>query len=264
MEAAGLSVGVIALAGLFKDIIDIFALFTASRELGRSYEHLETKLELEKTLPLAQALRCIHQLLSDASVLQGRYGVSQEASNNDTDNQLVVSTQAGPTLMERFVRDFAAFQPRVDRRPKPSAGTRVRWVIRDKEKFDALIKDPTFYVSKLKELVPPERESETKQDRRMSQDCHESHCVPKRIKQEDPTPNEDRATKLSDSILAFLWFSTIYNRRESISEEHSGTYRWASEKPNSNSRPWDDLSQWLRSGKGMYWLSGKAGSGKST
>lgn len=27
---------------------------------------------------------------------------------------------------------------------------------------------------------------------------------------------------------------------------------------------WADFSEWLRSGKGVYWISGKAGSGKST
>ncbi len=52
---------------------------------------------------------------------------------------------------------------------------------------------------------------------------------------------------------------------------------WALESPEGNKqspggdsqtlqgeRQWDDLPKWLRSGEGIYWVSGKAGSGKST
>lgn len=36
------------------------------------------------------------------------------------------------------------------------------------------------------------------------------------------------------------------------------------EDKESDLTPWDDLKKWLREGNGIYWLSGKAGSGKST
>jgi hypothetical protein len=50
LEAAGLAVGVFALAGAFKDCIDHFSLIRAARRTGRDYDILETKLDIEKTL----------------------------------------------------------------------------------------------------------------------------------------------------------------------------------------------------------------------
>lgn len=73
---------------------------------------------------------------------------------------------------------------------------------------------------------------------------------------------ETRQTLLLDT----LWFRKISDRRESISPHHHKTLRWAL-KPNTNkvnAASWDDLPSWLRRGSGTYWLSGKAGSGKST
>ncbi|OTB15848.1 hypothetical protein K445DRAFT_44342, partial [Daldinia sp. EC12] len=66
-----------------------------------------------------------------------------------------------------------------------------------------------------------------------------------------------------EQILCRLWFRTIDERWESISEAHRKTFRWALAPPEGN-YPWDDLSEWLQSGSGIYWVSGKAGSGKST
>jgi len=61
MEAAGLAIGIFVLAGAFKDIIDLFALFTASRSMGRDLTLLETKLNIEKTrlLQWAESVRLL-------------------------------------------------------------------------------------------------------------------------------------------------------------------------------------------------------------
>lgn len=66
-----------------------------------------------------------------------------------------------------------------------------------------------------------------------------------------------------DRVLARLWFRRMEDRRESIAPNHAKTLRWALEPPNDIGS-WDDLQAWLRSGSGIYWISGKAGSGKST
>ena len=52
-EVAGLALGVIGLAGVvgaFKDVIDLFTLFTDSKQFGRDYEILDTKLDIERTI----------------------------------------------------------------------------------------------------------------------------------------------------------------------------------------------------------------------
>ena len=64
-------------------------------------------------------------------------------------------------------------------------------------------------------------------------------------------------------ILRQLWFRKIDDRKEFISLAHSKTLDWALEPP-TGEFVWDDLSLWLQQGSGIYWISGKAGSGKST
>jgi hypothetical protein len=70
--------------------------------------------------------------------------------------------------------------------------------------------------------------------------------------------------KNKDAILSSLYYPRMQDRREYISEAHRKTFTWALEDKTSNLTPWDDLKEWLCEGNGLYWLSGKGGSGKST
>ncbi|KAI8721385.1 hypothetical protein NCS52_00586000 [Fusarium sp. LHS14.1] len=74
---------------------------------------------------------------------------------------------------------------------------------------------------------------------------------------------EEIERRCTERILSTLWFRTIDDRRETIIDAHRKTFHWALE-PLICGRPWDDLSHWLQAGDGIYWISGKAGSGKST
>jgi hypothetical protein len=70
-----------------------------------------------------------------------------------------------------------------------------------------------------------------------------------------------------DTILQTLQ-SRLYSHRqddrfEDIAQAHQKTFTWAFEKKNS-SQSGPDLLNWLQSLSGTYWISGKAGSGKST
>lgn len=67
-------------------------------------------------------------------------------------------------------------------------------------------------------------------------------------------------TQLLDS----LWFAEILSREETIAEAHSETFQWIFDKSGRAVRPWDNFSAWLENGEGIYWVNGKAGSGKST
>ncbi|KAI4108882.1 MAG: hypothetical protein LQ339_002000 [Xanthoria mediterranea] len=76
---------------------------------------------------------------------------------------------------------------------------------------------------------------------------------------------EDRIshTRLRES----LFFPDIVAREEQISDAFEGTCRWIFDSSNnqeSNSRPWSNFRKWLETETGVYWISGKPGSGKST
>ena len=72
------------------------------------------------------------------------------------------------------------------------------------------------------------------------------------------------ASQATESILEALRFRAITHRHASIEEAHRQTFQWIYEPPSRDQNPWDDFSQWLKNGLGCYWISGKAGSGKST
>ncbi|PGH09646.1 hypothetical protein AJ80_07675 [Polytolypa hystricis UAMH7299] len=101
-----------------------------------------------------------------------------------------------------------------------------------------------------------------------------------------------RKDQAREGVLRGLKFEGMNERRNIISEAHDGTFRWvfyddqeasgecvdiddplASRSgvvrydegfTDNTSRPWDSFPDWLKSADGLYWISGKAGSGKST
>ncbi|KAF2795864.1 hypothetical protein K505DRAFT_373641 [Melanomma pulvis-pyrius CBS 109.77] len=67
-------------------------------------------------------------------------------------------------------------------------------------------------------------------------------------------------------ILKSLRFRSMKVRHAQIPEAHKKTFEWAytSHKTSDHSCKQFKFAEWLRSGTGLYWISGKAGSGKST
>lgn len=74
---------------------------------------------------------------------------------------------------------------------------------------------------------------------------------------QDETENRKR-------LLQSLWFDELYNRVENIKEAHRKTFEWIFERPEQSTGPWDNFVEWLEKGDHIYWIHGKAGSGKST
>ncbi|KUJ13415.1 uncharacterized protein LY89DRAFT_651612 [Mollisia scopiformis] len=68
----------------------------------------------------------------------------------------------------------------------------------------------------------------------------------------------------SRQILDALHFRSIADRRAAISPAHKKTFQWIYQDSMPSEKEADSLVRWLRSGKGCYWVNGKAGSGKST
>jgi hypothetical protein len=70
-----------------------------------------------------------------------------------------------------------------------------------------------------------------------------------------------------DMIVDSLYFESIGLRHESISSAHQETFRWILHRSSNNDTkeyPECSLLDWLQTGNGLYWVSGKPGSGKST
>ncbi|KAI0019996.1 hypothetical protein F4780DRAFT_395085 [Xylariomycetidae sp. FL0641] len=70
--------------------------------------------------------------------------------------------------------------------------------------------------------------------------------------------------KAEKKILNQLWYSTIKDREETISEAHTRTFQWIYEDPQVTGKPWSSFTDFLRSDARSYWITGKPGSGKST
>lgn len=56
----------------------------------------------------------------------------------------------------------------------------------------------------------------------------------------------------------------MLGRQERIPDTFRGTFQWIYSEPQDPDKPWDSFSSWLTQSHGIYWITGKAGSGKST
>ena len=91
-----------------------------------------------------------------------------------------------------------------------------------------------------------------------------------------PDTSGDLSNKLSDladvgatvmkeqKILDGLRFQTMRMRESNIVDAHTKTFEWIFDDLQANFRPQINFKRWLLSGNGIYWVAGKAGSGKST
>ena len=69
--------------------------------------------------------------------------------------------------------------------------------------------------------------------------------------------------KRQDQFLESLRFDDINARQNEISQSYPKTFGWVFDDDDVI-LPWDSLSKWLKHGHRIYWINGKAGSGKST
>ena len=83
-----------------------------------------------------------------------------------------------------------------------------------------------------------------------------------------------------EEILTSLFYPDISSRQEQVDSQFDGienSYDWIFDGPKTRrlrryeqidhqkrAGRWDDFGHWLKSGYGVYWINGKAGSGKST
>lgn len=72
------------------------------------------------------------------------------------------------------------------------------------------------------------------------------------------------ADSLFHGLLQQLDFSEISIREERVAEAHLQTFEWIFSEPSQKIMKWHSFIDWLREDGHLYWITGKAGSGKST
>ncbi|QKD53579.2 uncharacterized protein FOBCDRAFT_239360 [Fusarium oxysporum Fo47] len=262
MEVAGLTLGVVALASLFKDCVDLFSMITAARDLGRDAAILDTKLDVERML----FLQCVKDLLSESQVLQRDYGLKKvDITKPTTEHTLTDSTTgykgASSRRFARFLKQFEALKVQItdaDRHSKFKRTTKqFRWVIVDKDKFNYLIDHLSYFNTSLNSL----------NDLNHIKNLAELDLVIQATANTRPSVSKAATTAKSaliqSRVVRSLWFRSYDDRRVNIKNPHFKTLQWALDPP-SDYLQWGDLNTWLQSASGLYWVSGKAGSGKST
>ena len=305
MEAAGLGVGVLALVGIFGDCIDLMTLIGAARRAGRDYLILETKLDIQQTLLLQWAERVslvqeqqhprlldpatralvthvliqIRSLLNDGAELQKKYGAVFNRLQEDPRAEASPTTDTahdGWRAMDWIVssgrREKFSEALRKIRADIPSLGLsprlKVQWAAKGKAEFTALVDDLDYFVEKLNDIIPLDKESRSEMARN---DINLNWNVDYMQRVYDAAHGwnhdfEDAAVwgferNCQRRILERLGEQSVPDRKQNVAARYNTTLEWALDL-DDNSR--DGLSHWLRSGRGVYWVRGKAGSGKST
>ncbi|KAI4710614.1 hypothetical protein J4E89_004202 [Alternaria sp. Ai002NY15] len=78
----------------------------------------------------------------------------------------------------------------------------------------------------------------------------------------ETVPNE-QFSPLATKVLVALNYRGLQSRFSDTAIAHHDTYEWIFKAPEQD-RPWSNFTEWLSSENSLYWISGKAGSGKST
>ncbi|KAF3928117.1 hypothetical protein AA313_de0203723 [Arthrobotrys entomopaga] len=65
-------------------------------------------------------------------------------------------------------------------------------------------------------------------------------------------------------VLDSLYFERIDDRYNMVDEKHENTLQWVFDIPEGRQPEWYRISDWLEGSSSIYWVSGKAASGKST
>lgn len=73
-----------------------------------------------------------------------------------------------------------------------------------------------------------------------------------------------RQEALTRKFLDRLCYPGMKNREEGIAEAHEETFKWIFESQSSCHGSYSSFGDWLGSNSNLYWMTGKAGSGKST
>ena len=93
---------------------------------------------------------------------------------------------------------------------------------------------------------------------------HQERVPPGDRAQYDDEHLSERREKLQKIMVASLCFSEMTDRHNRIVEAHEKTFQWIFLPDYACQQKWTNFSEWLEGKSTLYWITGKAGSGKST
>jgi hypothetical protein len=79
-----------------------------------------------------------------------------------------------------------------------------------------------------------------------------------------PEIERSRLLSLQRRVLGSLHYAGMEDREERIVDAFGSTFQWIFKDSPNDQRKWDNFKNWLGSDSQLYWITGKAGSGKST
>jgi hypothetical protein len=129
--------------------------------------------------------------------------------------------------------------------------------------YDAL--EQTATLSQLLNRLELQNQQEHRRTRAMIAGYAGREIVPSTETLEVPRDEEAEIRKLvGNKILESLRYATMSQRFDEVSEAYQKTFNWIFDETTDRQVPWTNFADWLQNGDGLYWLKGKAGSGKST
>ncbi|KAL6912696.1 hypothetical protein FSST1_010456 [Fusarium sambucinum] len=300
MEVGGFTVGAIALVSLLKDCVDLYSMFTSAQNLDRDAMILQTKLKIEELLfvkwservdlfqlrqgqngvistdactrsLIKRTLEQMRELLSDGNELQKKYGLKNITPAKESYSRMVQNDDLGCISTRRRLQlatEFGKMKIKdafpINRSPMlDSIANKITWVIGDKEKFHRLISDLSDFNRKLVELTPGSNQALSANDLSHIRNI-ESLNVIVEASQDNHSQQEAAITARANAlVLDTLWFRWHNDRRLTVKDAHKKTFHWTL-NPSTEDCKWSHLPSWLEGDSGVYWLCGKAGSGKST
>lgn len=75
--------------------------------------------------------------------------------------------------------------------------------------------------------------------------------------------NDETSRRQYEHFIESLRFGEMSSRKNEVSSSHPETFHWILREEEIQHR-WDNFATWLKGGDPIYWINGKAGSGKST
>ncbi|KAI0100363.1 hypothetical protein GGR51DRAFT_564172 [Nemania sp. FL0031] len=129
------------------------------------------------------------------------------------------------------------------------------------------------YGQQILQLIRPETESKQQEAREILTYAIDSQWAPRpsmATAADEPVhvSIRIREERIAERIMNSLLFETINHREDTVPKAYSDTFEWVFGNPKcaSDGTPlWSDLNEWATGqSNSIYWISGKAGAGKST
>ena len=175
METAGLTIGAIALASLFTECIECLDLIEVARSSEKGLKTQVCKLSIIKRQfmvwgesigllspdqgrddvldqvqgrrEIEDVLQQVSTLLQDAEKLKTKYGVEVDTAVDRQSHFIEVSRSRRDIFKQNPIVEFISRLVAYQRRS--TIITKTRWAIQDSKKFEGLVKDLDWFVTKL-------------------------------------------------------------------------------------------------------------------